>query len=297
MGGDFYNMESRTLRAASVGYHRKSVNEIFTQQVEKKVHEAMDSKTMGIREARDSENHPHSLPIILGLDVTGSMLHIPADLIKDGLPTLMSTLIQRGLNDAALCFIAIGDHENDRFPLQAGQFESGDAELDLWLTRTYLEGKGGGNAGESYLLAYLFAARHTVTDAWEKRGEKGFLITIGDEPPLYDLPARAIQEFTNAPQASSTTIQKLLEEAQEKWNVFHINVIHDGRGDKASKAWNALLGQHSVDITDYTQIPKVVADLVSSNISSTTHTTTHSKLKIDAPTTGDTEDTDAVFIK
>src|SRR5690606_5631209 len=97
----------------------------------------------------------------------------------------------------SVLFLAIGDHETDSAPLQVGQFESGDAELDLWLTRTWLEGKGGANSGESYLLAWYFASKFTKLDSLDKRGQKGFLFTIGDEPGLSILPKRAINEIMN----------------------------------------------------------------------------------------------------
>ena len=132
----------------------------------------MPSKAL-LRESRDSTSNPNSLPVIIALDVTGSMRTIPHSLVKEGLPNMVGNMIQRGVTDPAILFLGIGDHTCDDAPLQVGQFESGDEELDLWLTRTWLEGHGGGNNGESYLLAWYFAAKHTITDAWEKRGQKG----------------------------------------------------------------------------------------------------------------------------
>src|SRR3972149_10705788 len=171
MGGGSYNLSSRSVRSKSFGYMDKSRDEIFTQSKEKKIHESMNPKGVSLRECCDSEAHPDATAIQLYMDVTGSMGHIPHELIKEGLPTLMGALIQNGVPDASLMFGAIGDHECDRFPLQIGQFESGDAELDMWLTRSYLEGGGGGNTGESYLLAWYFAANHIKTDAFDKRGK------------------------------------------------------------------------------------------------------------------------------
>ena len=60
--------------------------------------------------------------------------------------------------------LAIGDAVSDRAPLQVGQFESG-LEMDMWLTRIWLEGRGG-DLPESYTLAHWFGAHHTATDAW-----------------------------------------------------------------------------------------------------------------------------------
>jgi hypothetical protein len=71
-----------------------------------------------------------------------------------------------------------------------------------------------GNAGESYLLAWYFAAFHTRTDAFEKRNQKGILFTVGDEPCLKVLPASAIREIMGTGQQTYTHYE-LLEEAQK----------------------------------------------------------------------------------
>jgi len=262
MGYSSYSVDNRTLNATSFGYSTKSVNQIFTQNVERKIHKDMDPNGVLFRESRDSDTHPNTIPIQLYLDVTGSMGHIPHEMIKDGLPTLMGTLLQNGINDASLMFGAIGDHEADRYPLQVGQFESGDAELDMWLTRSYLEGGGGGNAGESYLLAWYFAANHVRTDASEKRGKKGFVFTIGDEPCLNNLPATAVKNImgnTGIGQGNYT-IDELLVAAQKNNHVYHIHVNHGNRYCDAR--WKQLLGANLIEVDDYKIISKVISDLI-----------------------------------
>lgn len=263
MGFTSYDASFRAIRATTEGYHIKSASEIFTQIKKREIHTLMDPHGLTKREARDSEAHPNTVPIIVALDLTGSMGHIPHDLIKDGLPTMMSGMIQKGVKDATVCFIGVGDHEVDRAPLQVGQFESGDAELDTWLTRTWPEGGGGGNAGESYHLAWLFAAQHTVIDSFEKRGKKGFLFTIGDEPCLDSLSASDIEHFLGYRPQKNFTAAELLKEAQKMYNVYHINVIHGGRNE--TDHWTQKLGKNCLNVRDYTTIPTVIADTVVNN--------------------------------
>lgn len=261
MGSTRYDIDAREDRARRVGYASKSANEIFTQNAKRMAHESMNPRGISYREARDSDVHPNSLPIILGLDVTGSMGHIPHELIKEGLPKLMRGIIQGGVPDPALLFLGIGDHECDNYPLQVGQFESGDQELDMWLTRTYIESGGGGNAGESYLLAWYFAAFHTRTDAFEKRGQKGLLFTIGDEPCLKTLPASAIREIMGAGQQTYTHLE-LLEEAKKRYNVYHISVLHSEQAREANLGWKDLLGQNCLSISDHREIPTLIKDVI-----------------------------------
>lgn len=262
MGYTSYSVESRAVRAEAEGYATRSRDEIFVQQKERKAHDAMDPRKALLRESRDSDIHPLSVPIVLALDVTGSMRTIPHQLVKDGLPKLMSSIIQKGIKDPQILFVAVGDCECDTYPLQVGQFESGDAELDLWLTRTYLEGGGGGNPGESYNLAYAFAGLRTKHDAWDKRKQKGFLFTIGDEPCLPHLTTVELKEVMDEPSQKTYTTAELLELAQQKYNVYHLHVLEGSAGERSLGYWQQLLGENCIEVKNSNDIPSIISDLV-----------------------------------
>lgn len=259
MGGGTYSNSARLSRSVSAGYHTKTREEVFTQR---NLSNDMDPSGVGIRESRDSEEHPNSLPIILGLDVTGSMGDIPHNLVKEGLPHIMGNLIQNGIKDPQVLFLGIGDHECDRAPLQVGQFESSDELLDKWLTSVWIESGGGGNDGESYLLAWYFAGFHTVTDSMEKRGEKGFLFTIGDEPNLKSVPGNVLKSIMGAGQYnSSVTAAELLKKAQENYEVYHIFIEHSWRKDDGQ--WKQLLGDHLIVLDHHEKVASTIAKIVS----------------------------------
>jgi len=278
MGNSSYSEPNRSVRAMTAGYHYKSRDEIFKQNLIAKIHKDMNPKGINKREACDSNEHPNTVPVQLYLDVTGSMGDMPHEMIKNGLPTLIGALIQNGVPDVTLMFGAIGDHECDDAPLQIGQFESGDAELDMWLERTWLEGGGGGNAGESYLLAWYFAGNHTHLDSFTKRQKKGFVFTVGDEPCLGHLPLSALQgimgDYTVG--QGTYTMEQLLKKAQEQNNVFHIHVDHNDR--HVDSKWKQLLGQNLIVTHDHTEIPKLISDTILSVLSVKPDTTVTEKL-------------------
>lgn len=264
MGGGSYCVVGATTRSNDAGYHTKSVHEIFTQR---EITNDMSPKNVKIRESRDNKEHPNSLAIILGLDVTGSMGHIPHGLVKNGLTQIMGNIIQAGEPDPQVLFAAIGDHECDRSPLQIGQFESSDELLDKWLTQVYLEGGGGGNDGESYLLAWYFAARHTSIDCYEKRNEKGFLFTIGDEKTLKSLPSRAQEKIMGVGQFSDLTAGDLLRDASKKYHVYHIHVKETWQGSEQSNIddWKQLMGKNVVVVEKSDEIAKTISQIIISH--------------------------------
>lgn len=258
MGYTSYSSTARSTRANDQGYTTKSFNQVFEQQAQQKIHESMSVNGGKKRECRDSLAHPNATPIILGLDFTGSMGSIPHHFIKSGLPTLMGTLTENGVPDAAVLFLGIGDHKSDHFPLQAGQFESGDAELDMWLTRSFIEGNGGGNGGESYHLAWQFADEYVVTDAWEKRQKKGFIFTIGNEPIHTTLPKSFVKGLYGDCnwENDNKTCEELLAKAREKYHVFHIHLPGNSGNAKS------LLGENLIIVEDYKEIPKIIARII-----------------------------------
>ena len=260
MGGGSYDPIASRSRSTTY-YQTMSREEVFKQR---KIDPEMDPKKITVRESRDSEEHPESFPIIIALDETGSMGHIPELIIKNVLPDIMESILNAGVKDPQVMFMGIGDCcFMEEAPLQVGQFESSDELMEKWLTKVYLEGKGGGNRHESYPLAWYFADHHIVTDAWEKRQQKGVLITIGDESCQKILLKEQLSKYLNDNVEEDIVSSKLLESVRERWNVFHIHC--NGGSYRASQTnWEKLLGTGLVvsmaddgsDIKDI--IPKLI---------------------------------------
>jgi len=178
-------------------------------------------KFIEMRESMDSEDHPNSTPVILGLDTTGSMGYLSAEIAKNGLnETMMKIYSTKPIEDPQLMFAAIGD-VRDFAPLQVTQFES-DIRIAEQLMDLWLEGRGA-DAPEDFELIWYFAAKHTRIDSMDKHNKKGFLITIGDadiHPELSGVDIKGI--FGD--ESRSYSSKELAEMAGEKYEVFHINL-------------------------------------------------------------------------
>ena len=124
---------------------------------------------VNFRESCDSLDNPASTAIIFGLDVTGSMGYLSEAIARDALNrTMLEIYAKTPVSNPHIMFQAIGDGISDTAPLQTTQFEA-DIRIAEQLLNVYFEGNGGGNGGESYLLSWYFAAKHTKIDCWEKR--------------------------------------------------------------------------------------------------------------------------------
>ncbi len=173
-----------------------------------------------IRECRDSEEHPCTIPVILGLDVTGSMGSAAMEVAKK-LNVVMTSLYEK-VKDVEFMIMGIGDLAYDNAPIQASQFES-DIRIAEQLDKIYFEGGGGGNGYESYTAAWYFGLEHTKLDCWN-RGKKGIIITMGDEPLNPYLPRRPLNAVTGDRNQGDVPTKDLYKEVIDKFEIFHLSV-------------------------------------------------------------------------
>lgn len=218
-----------------------------------------------IRECRDSEEHPNTFPIILGLDVTGSM-GLATKRCASKLNDIMTELYGK-VKDIEFMMMGIGDLAYDRAPIQATQFESDVRILDQ-TTKIWFERGGGGNSFESYTAAWYFGLNRTELDCW-KRGKKGLIITMGDEPLNPYLPGeeldRTLDGQGNA-NLQNVDTNELYKEALERFDIFHIAITdQESSYERYSRmirdSWGKLLGQRCL-YAKSDELPKVIGQIV-----------------------------------
>jgi len=176
----------------------------------------------GKRLETESEN-----PILVAVDVTGSMAHWPAE-IFDRLPLLYQTLSQYRA-DVELSFAAIGDATCDRFPLQVTDFARG-AELDEQLAALYGEGGGGGGARESYELFGWFAQNRVKTPA----AEKPFLIIYGDEGFYEKVNKDQVRHYLGAEIEKAVSARDVFSDLMKRYEVYLLRKTY-GNGEEEKK--------------------------------------------------------------
>ena len=219
----------------------------------------LDPRGVTVRESRDGADHPNSTPIVVLFDVTGSMGVVP-QVMQRRLAELFGLLQRKGyVQDPQIMFGAIGDADTDRVPLQIGQFES-DNRMDDQLRTVFLEGGGGGQKSESYELAAYFVARHTATDAWDKRGRKGYLFIVGDEMNKRFLRATHIRRVIGDEVGEDLDTAAIYREVQQRWETFFIlprqTAYFDDR--QVNEHWRSLLGERLLKLED----PEAVCELI-----------------------------------
>ena len=235
-----------------------TVDQIYVQRT-------MDSKMNPkdvIRECKDTDEHPNTLPVILALDVTGSMGNT-ASLCAKKLNEICTSIVEQK-DDVEIMIMAIGDFAYDRAPLQVGQFES-DVRIAEWLDKIYFEKGGGGNRYESYSAAWLFGINNCDLDCW-KRGQKGIIITLGDEGlnPYIDKDEWKYKVGGNI--EGDLITSEIYRDACEKYDIYHIAVNEKGNcyhmySDVIKKSFGDLLGDHLI-ISSLEELPNKIVSII-----------------------------------
>lgn len=268
MGGGRWSAESYTAYACSAA--SKSLDKLYSRHSTCDAYvsgQKTNAVEIGMRESRDSEDNPNSTPVIVALDVTGSMGFIAEKMAKSSLGTIVQGIIGKNIiSDPHFMFMGIGDCTvGDEVPLQVTQFEA-DNKIIPQLTDIIIEGGGGGNIFESYDMAWHFAAYATKTDCWEKRHSQGYLFTIGDEmfPTHCDTNYMKKVLKDNYPQDFS--IEKSLKDAMEKYQVFHI-IIGEGNyakhcGERVLTDWSAKIGKRALFLDNHEHISDLIISVI-----------------------------------
>lgn len=224
-------------------------------------------KEIRVRESVKSASNPHPTPVIVGLDITGSMGPV-VDACHRALGTLFEEIIKRGpVPDPHVLAMAIGDMDYDRSPVQATQFEADPVTVGKQVEALHLERGGGGNNFESYLGPLYFALNRTKCDAFAE-GRKGYIFTIGDEGPQEQLTAAHISHWFGDQAREDLTATQLIEAVNRNWHVFHIIVMegnfqgYGARTDRANARWRELMGQHVIMLSDHTKLAETIISVI-----------------------------------
>lgn len=207
----------------------QEVDEVFKN---KTCNPRLNPRYIGKRECFDSAEHPNTTPIVVGLDVTGSMGYLAVEIASGALNELITKLYSTEcVQDPALMCAAYGDYQ-DEFPLQVTQFES-DIRIAEQLLEIYFENRGSGQVVPTLLWEFL--SRHTNIDAIQKRGKKGYVFTIGDSAPIRTEPKKIYPSLVSrviGDNDNDLSRDLILREVSQKFHVFHIMVDRTQRGNQ-----------------------------------------------------------------
>lgn len=228
-------------RALTDARSSQPAQQLFRQR---SCHPLMNPKGVVARESCDSPEHPSTTSIVFALDVSGSMGAISEQIARQELPGFMKTLLDCGIKDPQVLFMAVQDAAGRDIPLQVGQFESTAELMDQWLTWCWIMG-GGASAFESYDLEMYFAARHTRLDCWEKRHKKGYFFMTGDEPCYPELKAAWVEQYIGDRLPGPMPLEEVVSDIKRTYEPFFL-VPDPARYERCGEFWHRYLGANAI---------------------------------------------------
>lgn len=234
---------------------------------------SLNPRYFDLRECVNSEEHPNTIPVILALDVTGSM----GDACRETVNTLgvIMTNLYKKFDDIEFCIMGIGDLAYDAAPIQMSQFES-DVRIAESLDKVWLEKGGGGNDYESYTAAWYMGLFKTKLDCFDKQNRKGIIITMGDEPMNPYLPIEELNNALGGKVSAQGPLESkdLYEAASKKFDIFHI-AVNDNKNcyriyyKSIEQSFGQLLGNH-LKVSTIQELAKTIEDCITESVQGVT---------------------------
>jgi len=242
----------------------------------RKIDKSLDPREFTVRECVNTEEHPNTIPVILALDVTGSMGEACSETAA-ALGVIVSNLYNK-ITDVEFCVMGIGDLAYDDAPVQMSQFES-DIRIAEALDKIYMEHGGGGNRFESYTAAWYMGLKRTKLDCYDLQGRKGIIITMGDEPLNPYLPYNELNSDTNAKEQADIETGDLYVQASEKFDIFHIAVdspqdCYAHYKEDIEKSFGQILGSN-LKVATINNLAQVIEECIMTSVNGTSATPTN----------------------
>lgn len=262
---------SRGRSVSSTGFvTNDSLRDYYTQS---RIHSDMVPYKV-MRECVDSEEHPNTIPVILALDLTGSMGGACVKTAQS-LNKIMTMLYEK-FTDIEFLIMGVGDLECDRAPVQVSQFES-DVRIAEHTDKLYMEHGGGGNGYESYTAAWYFGLKHTKLDCW-KRGKKGIIITMGDEPLNPILYKHQINNVFGDTVEANVKTETLYKDAVEKFDIYHIAVndpedSYSWYDTRINSTFSPILGNR-LKVSTIEKLPMTIVECIEDSVGGNVQTET-----------------------
>lgn len=199
-------------------------------------------------------------PLIVWVDVTGSMGVWPATIFSK-LPYLDHEVKTEYLGaDAEVCFGAIGDAHSDKFPVQVQPFTIG-TDMTKKLEALVIEGNGGGQIKESYELAALYTLHNIQCP---QATIKPIVIMIGDEAAYDRVTVAEAKTHAKVKIAKTVTTKEIFASLKESFDFYLIlKPYRKGELDPTTREverfWVDLLGK---DHIAYLDDPNRVVDVI-----------------------------------
>lgn len=271
MGSGVFTSASYASYSTSMGKSYDTTTKRVSGQVfhKTRLDESLNPRKFAIRECVNSEEHPNTIPVILALDVTGSMGSACKE-TAEALGTIIIDLYKK-YKDIEFCVMGIGDLAYDDAPIQMSQFES-DVRIAEALDKIYMEHGGGGNTYESYTAAWYMGLHKTKLDCFDKQGRKGIIITMGDEPLNPYLPVHELNESANAVEQGDVETKDLYEAVTKKFDVYHIAVDdpHDCYSrykNDIKRTFGEVLGQR-LKVSTINNLSNTIVECITDSIES-----------------------------